>query len=259
MNFATRGMYLEMLLEQWDAGSVPGSPAECAALLGGTPTEWQRSWPKIKPCFTTKKLNGRSISDGRMVNLKLEAVRLDRLRYKKAQAESGLRGAQKRWNKHRAAIGSPSENDGSPMANDSSSSSSLSSSDLHLQDTVQPAPDGAGEPAGGARLKPARRNGTELRARFDAFWSAYPKKIAKDAAWRAWQKRRPDEQLAAHIQTALAWQRMQDNWLQERGRFIPNPSTYLNQGRWQDEENGTPRLSDRTMSIGRAGQEFLNG
>ena len=244
MNFATRGMYLEMLLEQFDAGSVPGSPAECAALLGGTVTEWQRAWPKIKPCFTTKKLNGRSIASGRMINLRLEAVRVDRLRYKKSQAESGLRGAQKRWRKDRVAMGSPSTNDGSPMANRSSSSSSSSSFDLHST----PAPDGAGEPPADVRL----------RERFDTFWLTYPRKVAKAAAWRAWQKRRPDAGLAAQIDAALAWQRTQDNWLREGGRFIPHPSTYLNQGRWEDERHATPLVSDRTLSIGRAAEEFLN-
>src|SRR5262245_4425475 len=41
MTFAERGMYLEMLLEQWDTGSVPGSPAACAKVLGGSITEWK--------------------------------------------------------------------------------------------------------------------------------------------------------------------------------------------------------------------------
>ncbi len=88
--------------------------------------------------------------------------------------------------------------------------------------------------ATGKRL-PANGNGSLLRERFDRFWDAYPKKVGKDAAWRAWQKRRPDESLVAAMVTALAWQARQDNWQREQGRFVPNPATWLNAGRWQDE------------------------
>jgi hypothetical protein len=34
---------------------------------------------------------------------------------------------------------------------------------------------------------------------------------------------------------ALAWQKESDQWRRSDGQFIPNPATYLNQGRWQDE------------------------
>jgi hypothetical protein len=44
MNFAARGMYFEMLVEQWETGAVPATAAACADLLGGTTAEWTRSW-----------------------------------------------------------------------------------------------------------------------------------------------------------------------------------------------------------------------
>jgi hypothetical protein len=103
----------------------------------------------------------------------------------------------------------------------------------------------------------AKTNGTGLRERFDAFWQAYPRKVAKDGAWRAWQKRKPSAELLQQIVAALAWQVHQDTWLKDGGRYIPHPATWLNAGRWQDEPSKGPRLNDRTLAIGRAGEEFL--
>jgi hypothetical protein len=65
---------------------------------------------------------------------------------------------------------------------------------------------------------------------FTIFWSAYPKKIGKDAAFKSWQKAKPR---IDDVMYALSWQQDCDQW--KRG-YIPNPSTYLNQGRWKDEE-----------------------
>jgi hypothetical protein len=55
----------------------------------------------------------------------------------------------------------------------------------------------------------------------------------------------------------LAWQRQQDDWLREAGRFIPHPSTWLSQGRWQDEPSTVPRLNESTLALARGVQGFL--
>lgn len=110
--------------------------------------------------------------------------------------------------------------------------------------------------ANGKRLM-ATANGNGLRERFQAFWEIYPRKVGKDAAWRAWQKRRPGEEITGTIIAALAWQVKQDNWLREGGRFVPNPATWITQGRWQDEPSDSPRVNDRTLAIGHTTAEFL--
>ena len=70
---------------------------------------------------------------------------------------------------------------------------------------------------------------------FDRFWSVYPRKTGKEAARKAFAKLKlPAETLAA-ILTALAWQCKSDQWTRDNGQYVPNPATYLNQGRWQDE------------------------
>lgn len=92
-------------------------------------------------------------------------------------------------------------------------------------------------------------NGNGLRERFDAFWAVYPRRIGKDAAWRAWQKRRPSPELTHDILAAVEQQRQWPDWQKDGGQYIPHPSTWLNQGRWQDEGTAAtqrPLVSDRT-------------
>ncbi len=70
---------------------------------------------------------------------------------------------------------------------------------------------------------------TRYSSAFIEFWVAYPSKVGKEAAWKAWKKHKP--QLPA-VMAALAWQRTTKQW---RDGIIPNPATYLNQHRWEDE------------------------
>ncbi len=68
---------------------------------------------------------------------------------------------------------------------------------------------------------------------FEYFWKAYPKKVGKTDALKSWNKLNPD---LREVLTALSWQIESDQWNKSNGQFIPNPATYLNQGRWQDEQ-----------------------
>ena len=72
------------------------------------------------------------------------------------------------------------------------------------------------------------------RGDFDRFWAAYPKKVGKDAALRAFKKTKvPVETMIQAIEA----QKQSDQWQKSGGQFIPNPATWLNQGRWEDEVN----------------------
>ena len=72
-----------------------------------------------------------------------------------------------------------------------------------------------------------------LESVFDAFWSVYPKKTGKEAARKAFKK----IPKSAHplLVPAVEAQKKSRQWMEENGRFIPNPATWLNQGRWEDE------------------------
>lgn len=72
----------------------------------------------------------------------------------------------------------------------------------------------------------------EFESYFDDFWYKYPKKVGKVDAIKSWNKMKPDILL---VIDALNWQIETKQWQQEGGKYIPNPATYLNQGRWMDE------------------------
>jgi uncharacterized protein YdaU (DUF1376 family) len=74
-----------------------------------------------------------------------------------------------------------------------------------------------------------------LDERFERFWKAYPKKTGKDAAMVSFKKRKPDDKLLNEMVFALGQQKKSPEWLKDNGQFIPNPATWLNQGRWKDE------------------------
>lgn len=70
---------------------------------------------------------------------------------------------------------------------------------------------------------------------FADFWSVYPKKIGKDAAITAWNRKVKTPETIRAILEAVKAQAQSDAWKKDGGQFIPNPATWLNQGRWKDE------------------------
>jgi len=127
------------------------------------------------------------------------------------------------------------------------------------------------EEAGGPGVKPPEPKKPILERRFDEFWKAYPKKVGKKAAESSWKKIKPDAELYDRIMTAIGRARVTEQWQREGGRYIPNPATWLNQGRWEDEYgeveiNGTAKHGrgfERNVTDERppenAGEPKLNG
>lgn len=70
---------------------------------------------------------------------------------------------------------------------------------------------------------------------FETFWEAYPKKVGKDAARKSFEKRKPAEPLLEKMLEAIRRQAQSDQWLRDGGQYVPNPATWLNQGRFDDE------------------------
>jgi hypothetical protein len=77
---------------------------------------------------------------------------------------------------------------------------------------------------------------------FPAFWAAYPRRVGKGAAEKAWAKARPP--LAA-VLAAVEACRATDQWRKDGGQFIPHPATWLNQRRWEDDR-GPVTVAPRT-------------
>ena len=84
---------------------------------------------------------------------------------------------------------------------------------------------------------------------FDSFWQAYPKRIAKAKAEEAFSKLNPDEELMKVMLAALkAWSKT-DQWTKESGQFVPNPTTWINQRRWEDELPQQDKPKERKIEV----------
>jgi hypothetical protein len=70
---------------------------------------------------------------------------------------------------------------------------------------------------------------------FAPFWEVYPKKKAKRPAFKAWEKLKPDNDLIQKILKAIEVQKTQEDWIEQKGKYIPLPATWLNNRRWEDE------------------------
>jgi hypothetical protein len=73
---------------------------------------------------------------------------------------------------------------------------------------------------------------------FDEFWQAYPKKVGKGYAYDCFKKIKVSRKLLDIMLEAIAKQKKSDMWKRDKGQYIPNPSTWLNQKRWEDDLGG---------------------
>ncbi|MCD8311252.1 MAG: phage replication protein [Firmicutes bacterium] len=92
---------------------------------------------------------------------------------------------------------------------------------------------------------------TLLEMRFSAFWEAYPKKKAKVTALKAWMRIKPTAELFEKIMSAVEKYKHSQDWLKENGAYIPNPTTWLNGGCWDDEI--------KEVTTGGASQQYSGG
>ena len=76
---------------------------------------------------------------------------------------------------------------------------------------------------------------TETETDFDRFWDVYPRKVGKEKARQSWREtakiRPPIDRVISAVQRAIS----SEQWLKDNGQYIPHPTTWLNQGRWDDQ------------------------
>lgn len=81
-------------------------------------------------------------------------------------------------------------------------------------------------------IKPPRAPRAEYPPSFAEFWKAYPRKVGKGDAAKAWKTLNPDIQA---VLAALSWQIKRPEWSRDAGQFVPHPATWLRGHRWLDE------------------------
>jgi DNA-binding transcriptional ArsR family regulator len=74
---------------------------------------------------------------------------------------------------------------------------------------------------------------TETEIMFNQFWKSYPNKKAKQVAYKSFTKLTLSEKLFNEIMDKLELFKKTKQWSDPK--YIPYPSTWLNQKRWEDE------------------------
>lgn len=97
-----------------------------------------------------------------------------------------------------------------------------------------------------SKVKRSKQNRTEekrVEKNFDTFWEEYPNKTSKKKAHQIWLKLQPTGVFFASIMKGLKTAKKSAQWSKDGGKYIPHPTTWLNQERWTDE--GTSSASTR--------------
>ena len=77
----------------------------------------------------------------------------------------------------------------------------------------------------------------EYSKSFDEWWSIYPNKVGKLAAYKSWQKIGKSKSASVSELTNSLKRQIESNHFRgtDGQDYIPKPATWLNQGRWMDE------------------------
>lgn len=70
---------------------------------------------------------------------------------------------------------------------------------------------------------------------FEQFYKSYPKKVKKQDVKKWFIKHKPSNELFNDIMTSLEVFKNDKDWLKDDGQYIPYPTTWLNQQRWEEK------------------------
>lgn len=75
-----------------------------------------------------------------------------------------------------------------------------------------------------------------INKQFEEFWEEYPRKVAEANAKKSFIKKCTSEEIFKEIMDGLITQKKYV-WAEREERYIPHPTTWLNQERWKDRVN----------------------
>lgn len=89
-----------------------------------------------------------------------------------------------------------------------------------------------------------------MQERFEQFWKLYPKKVGKGDARKKFLKLKPNQKLFDQILSAVEAAKKTEQWTKNNGQFVPNPATWLNQSRWEDDYSGSMATNSANLDYG---------
>jgi hypothetical protein len=87
---------------------------------------------------------------------------------------------------------------------------------------------------------------------FEVFWKTYPKKKNKGQAEKVWERLKPNTDLKEKILKKVEETKKSQDWIKDRGKWIPYPATWLNAKGWEDEIEiqSEPKQDDEYEIVG---------
>ena len=100
-----------------------------------------------------------------------------------------------------------------------------------------PQPGGGSDPAPSEHRSRKTKPDPEADPLFVRFWAAYPRRVKKPQAAAAFAKTKPTIELLEAMLAAIARFARSADWLRDNGQYIPHPTSWLNQRRWEELES----------------------
>ena len=206
LSMAEHGAYMLLIMEYWRNGGLPDDERRLARIVGATPDEWLQVRDNVAELFQPGWRHKRIDAELAKSRDKSEAAKASASRRWESKGNANAHA-----NAHANAM--PTQCEGNANAMLSQSQSYISPS-LRSGDTR----------AGRASASEAKQAAQE----FERFWQVWPNKIGKPAAAKAYFKVwRETEAIIAGVNRYMRDKPADRPWL--------NPSTFLNQRRWEDD------------------------
>lgn len=215
-----QGIYRNLLDECWVAGSITSDPQLLARFVKEPIDYFAQVWAKLRRKF-------KPIENGeRLISPRLEQDRRRLMLNAKFNEKRAKKAANVRWAKDRIE------------------------KDIHASSTVVASVEHAVEQCHSQSQSQSPIHSSPIKHPytddFERFWQAYPKKTGKGEAAKVWN--RNGHPGVDRILEVIAIAAQSSKWREENGRFIPNPATWLNQKRW-DDDYGTGRPKEARLVL----------
>jgi uncharacterized protein YdaU (DUF1376 family) len=205
MNLKEIGAYWLLLSYCWMENGLKNDQDYLKGLCRND-AEWEKIWNKICKCFFLK--------NAKLRNRRLDEERKKQKEFRQKLTESGKIGAEKRWGGHEKKIGKPFSKNGVAIQKNASPISNLQSPNnknkILIKDIIE--------------------------KEFSDFWEAYPVKLKKNDAEKAFRALRKKIDLETIVKAFNGYiDFLKDKRLKENFPQTPMyPATFLREERWKD-------------------------
>jgi uncharacterized protein YdaU (DUF1376 family) len=213
------GAYLLLIMGYWrNGGPVSSSDSRLAAMCRLSGDAWSNAKAVLEDFFDTESL------PGHWVHGRVDAEMQSAGKNKEKRVVRAKIAAAARW--------------GNAQSNAQS----------NAQEMLEICPSPSPSPIRSKAKSPLPPKGGGGNG-FDLFWKMYPAKKGKPPAQRAWAKAAKSPEIIQQIMQGLANHLTCRQWTKDGGEFIPNPASWLNQERWNDEVSHGPANTERSHPL----------